>query len=687
LPNRNAFSLALSPEGTLFITDDEQRLWRWDASGKRWDLRNGKAITVVAGPLSTPWVVRTGGSIFAAGFFDELPGSKVKTVSVAMNNAALSQRSQASGMTATTATNVNASNEAPSGRPGEPLIFQKVGGAPRELAISAEGSIFAVNFDGSMLRWNNGRNAFIGFPGQFVRIAVDPDGNPWGITAKNEVFRHDGNDYRVINNILASDIAISFDGTVSVIGPQNFLYIYNEDTQRFDRLISPTEGEAPPRGKRVALDPQGVPWLILEDDFVTHCEKLRCTRTTTKAKDIDIGPEGSVFIVDSSNILRRWNQRAESFERISTIADPLSRVAVGPLGKPWLINAKDEAWSSAFFIRDESQDIRTAATSSTNTTTSSPPVFTFSSTIKFESVPYAPGFQNLVGLTAAPTGKIMALHLPIPPAQQFLVYEQNSKRFIDDVIPASPGGFGGQVERFALGPNDQLWGWINPVAGGQNGQIFLFKNNAWQEIFGVSDMGLAFPTPPPPDTRNLDLTVSSNGDVLVAGPDTGAAPNTNSTLYRFVAARNQFVAEVSQFAGDESAIAVEPSGSIWLVSNPTGADNRRRVYQYYNNSFVERPLPAGSTACNQPLTNIPKPALNNCIGIGANGSVFLIVAENNTGPAAKKLLRWNPSSIQWDKVNTTPAFTEIRYMTVAADGRPWIIADPGDATFRVYKGN
>ncbi len=687
LPDIMATSMAASPEGTIFVTDDEQVLWRWDSSGNRWDRSNGDAIFVAAGPLSTPWVVRSDGTIFAGGFFDEIPGSKVKTVSVATSNANQALNADAGWKTDPNGYVGNPDNRALSSVPGEAIVLQKVSNAPRELAIGADGSIFALNFDSLVLRWNNGRNEFLEFPGRFSHIAVAPDGNPWGINADREVFRHDGNDWRVVSNILATDISISFDGTVMVVGPQNFLYRFNEEQQRFERVLPLQEGEPPPRGKRVALDQKGVPWVILDNNFVAFCEKFVCARTTTKAKDIDIGPDGTLFIIDTNNKPRRWNQSEKSFERINTLADPLAHVAVGPLGKPWFINLKDETWSSAFFPRDETQDIKTVATTTSKTTTSSTPVFTFSQTLNFESVPYAPGFQNLVGLTAAPTGKIMALHLPLPPAQQFLVYDPNSKQFTNDVMPASPGGFGGQVDRFALGPNNQLWGWINPVAGGVNGQIFLFKNNAWQEIFGVRDMSLAFPTPPPPDTRNLDLTVSANGDVLVAGPDTGASPNTNSTLYRFVAARNQFVAEVSQFAGDESAIAVEPSGSIWLVTNPTGADNRRRVYQYFNNSFVERPLPAGSTACNQAFTNIPKPAINNCIGIGANGSVFLIVAEINTGSAARKLLRWNPSSIQWDKVNTTPAFTEIRYMTVATDGRPWIVADPGDAIFRVYKAN
>lgn len=677
-----AVSLTASPEGTIFATDNEQQLWRWGGFNKRWALQNGKASSVAAGPNNTPWVIRSNGDVFAAGFFNDSPESKVKTLSLASANAIRASQQTISDIS-NSDYNPSGGNQAPSSSPNEPLVFQKVTGAPRQLAIGAEGSVFGLNFDSSVLRWNNGRNSFLGFPGQFSRIAVTPDGDPWGINSKGEVFRHDGTDWRVVYNILATDIAISYDGTIMVIGPQNILQKYDEEEGRFARLFSSVENPLPLIGKRLAIDPQGTPWLILEDDFVAHCEKLTCVRTTTRARDIDIGPEGSIFIVDTDRVLRRWNIRGKSFDRISTIAGSIASVSVGPLGKPWLINTKSEVWSSAFFDRDESQDNITNATSTTNTTTNNTPVFTFTTTLQFQTVPYPLGFQFLSALAAGPSGTVIAMHGPFFPATPFLIYDENAKRFIDSVIPTSaPGEI---PDGLALGPSDELWAWNNPVAGSVDGHIRVYKNNAWLEIFGVNDMTLASPTPSPPDTRMLDLSISANGDVLVAGPDTGASPNIGSTLYRFNNTINQFVSEVSQFSGDESSIAVDPSGIIWLVSNPTGADTQRRVYQYVNNSFVERPLPAGMTACNQPYTNIPNPLIDGCISAGANGSIFILAAESTTGPAARKLLRWNPSGNQWDKVITSPAFTEIRYVAVASDGRPWLIADPGDATFRVYK--
>lgn len=687
-PEIAAADLALGPDGTAFVVDTEQSLWRWDRLGKRWERLNGAASAVAAGPRGIPWVIRTGGQIFASGFFDEMPDSQVATVSLAMANATkASTQNRTSSFGPQVVGTAAAGGGALQGNSNEALVFQKLAGAPRELAIGADGSVFAVNFDSALLRWNNGQNKFLGFPGQFTRIAVAPDGKPWGVTSKGEVFRHDGTDWRLVYNITASDVAVSYNGTVMVIGPQNYLYKFNNalEQPRFDRLSGPNENTAPPGGVRLALDPNGVPWVIQSDGYVARCDKLICTRLAVRARDIGIGPEGSVFIVDSSKTLSRWNERSQSFDRLVTIADPVDQVAVGPLGKPWVINSKFEVWSSAFFTRDESKDITTSATSSGNTTSSSTsPVFTFSSTLQFDAVAYnASQFPfSPIGIAASPTGKVLVLN-DIGQGTEILSYDATLRRLTSSAIPL-PDPQSNVIDGIALGRDETLWAWVNPIAQAINGRIWLRKNNAWQEISGVTDMSNTVVEPGLPNTRWLDLAAAADGRVMVAGPDTGAAPSTNSTLFRYSPTSNVFVKEVIQFAGDESAIALDPAGSTWLVSYPTGLDTRRRVYQFANNSFTERLLPSGMTPCNKLYTDVPRPTISGCIGAGANGAIFLLGVEP-PGPLARTLLRWNAASTQWDKIVTSPKFAEIKYVAVASDGRPWIIADPGDGNFRVYK--
>ena len=454
LPELAAKDLDIGPEGTVFVVDDEKYLWRWNANRKRWEHLNGEATSVAVGPNGTPWVTRRNGEILAAGFFDELPESKVSTVSAAMINAQKFNQDKLSFSPIDELGN-SSGKYALGSNPNERLEFQKLIGMPRELAIGADGSIFGINFDGNLLRWNNESNAFLGFPGQFNRIAVSPEGKPWGITIKGEVFRHDGDDWRKINNIAASDIAIGYNGIVMVIGPLNVLYQYNEDKQRFDRLSGPTEEDPLPVGLRVAVDPLGRPWVILADGFVARCEKLLCSRTEMQALDISIGPEGSVFIIDNNKALRRWNERNQSFDRLETIADPLKRVTVGPRGKPWIINAKSETWSSAFFPRDESQDISISLTSKGNT-----PVFSFSTRLTFEKVPTPYSTGTGYAIAAGSSGKVMALVQNPALAFKYLTYDVNRRQFLDTNIPAPPGGSPlGIATGLAIGPRDELWTW------------------------------------------------------------------------------------------------------------------------------------------------------------------------------------------------------------------------------------
>jgi hypothetical protein len=691
MPEIAASELAVGPEGTVFVVDGEKRLWRWDVSIKRWERLNGDATSVAVGPRGVPWVTRGTGDILAAGFFDELPESKVSTVSVAMANAekagGVSIGTQVGGGGTAVAGIGGGGNQAPKGNADELLAFQKLTGAPRELAIGADGSVFGINFDGSVLRWNNGRNSFLGFPGQLARIAVSPGGKPWGVTMKGEVFRHDGTDWRVIYNIVASDIAAGFDGTVMVVGPMDVLYKYNVAENRFDRLVGPTEDAVPPSGARVALDPKGLPWVIGRDGYVARCDLRVCTRTTQWAADIDIGPEGSVFIVDTGKVLRRWNEKTLSFDRLNTLADPVERVAVGPRGKPWLINTKNETWSSAFFPRDESGDITTSATSTASTTTSTTPVFSFSASMSFDEVTWTGGAITPYGFAAGPNGAIMVLHsLGVSPYFRLLSYDSAGKRFVNATTPL-PTNSGLPIDTLsgiAFGPGDALWLWVSPILAGQDGRIWTYKNNAWSEAVAGTATSMPeldiFASNMPNGYNPLTLAVGPDGTVLVAGPNTNIAFPYETKLWRYNPANNQFVANPVQFAGDEDTLTIDATGSVWVAKYDGTA------HQYIDNGFVERTLPAGTTVC---PTSGATPHTG-CISAGAGGAVFVLASESPF-LYSTKLLRWNAASLSWDKISTTPSFAaqDILHMIVAPDGRPWIVVDtvPGGppGPFKIYK--
>jgi len=48
-----------------------------------------------------------------------------------------------------------------------------VRGLSQQIAIGAEGSVFSINSEGKLQRWNNGQKRFRDLPGSLKQLAVD----------------------------------------------------------------------------------------------------------------------------------------------------------------------------------------------------------------------------------------------------------------------------------------------------------------------------------------------------------------------------------------------------------------------------------------------------------------------------------------------------------------------------------
>lgn len=652
LPELEAIELAIGPEGSVFVVGADKRLWRWDGAGKRWERLNGEAATVAVGPRGKPWIATPDATIYASAFFDELPDSKVNTVSVAAANAAKVSLggTPATGVVGQPGTG---SGGAAKGKPNEPLQYHKVAGTARDISIGADGSVFVVTFDGGLARWSNTRNAFVGFIGQFARIAVTPGGLPWGITTRGEVFRHDGIEWKQVRNIAAQDIAVGFDGTVIASGPQDTLYKYDPAIDSFIRL--PQIGDnAPPAGVRVAVDPAGKPWVIGSDGFVARCVSGACERLPIRARSIDIGPEGSVVIVDADRALKRWNPREEKFERIDGIADVVDLAAVGPRGKPWLLSAKSEVWASEFFMRDESRDAATAAVTATVQAQSAltgatvPPVFTFLINLTFDRITYPAGFfDNPPGFKLAinpVTGNPVIIDAA--PSFQFWNYNQVTRQWALDTTPGSLLTLlsGDIVRSFAIGKDGTYW--ISNSASGPAPRVYRRQGSQWIAVPGLSDC-------------QADECLYTPMTVAVGPDGTVYATSNGGRLYRYDTMLQRFVAlniPLPPDAGYLNYVGVDPNGRIWAAS--TVSD---KIYEHVGNAWV---------------TRLTLPSFGNCIdwretcfSIGANGSVYSKRIVSGDG----KLIRWNAGSQAWDVVSTSPDPGGGGDYAIGPDGRPWVI--------------
>lgn len=242
-----------------------------------------------------------------------------------------------------------------------------------DVGIGGDGTVFVVDSDGFFNLFSERDRKFSRFPGQIQAVAVDSKGNPWGVAPGGEVFRHDGSDWVEVGGAFgtARDIAINFKNQVFITNDEQQVFRFNETTGIF--ILYPGV-----RGARIAVDPRGRPWTVDRDGAVFRCDgEEGCTQTpVTKAQDIGIGPDGSIFLASVANALLRYNEREGGFEFLPRVGSGVRVVDVGPRGRPWVIDVDGRLYASAFFKRDETDDAEKERSTRTETSTLPTIVFT-----------------------------------------------------------------------------------------------------------------------------------------------------------------------------------------------------------------------------------------------------------------------------------------------------------------------
>jgi len=259
-----ARDIALGGTDVVMIADAEGQVRTWNGSQKTWVVVPGvkDAISLGVTPEGKAWVVVPGGAIWTNGSIvsaDAPQDAAAATVpqaavSVAKVSAAKvdapsepvpttppapvpsgatggGETASVTGSSTTTAASDPATNTTKN-----KITFVNTLKSASTLAIGADGSVFALSVGGNVLRWSNKKKTFDSFPGTLVRIAVDKDGHPWGVSALGRIFRHDGARWRQIPNITAVDIAIGYDGTVIVANATGRLYKLNGAQTRFELI-------------------------------------------------------------------------------------------------------------------------------------------------------------------------------------------------------------------------------------------------------------------------------------------------------------------------------------------------------------------------------------------------------------------------------------------------------------------
>jgi hypothetical protein len=576
-------------------------MYRWNRGKQGWTIVAGvhSALTVGVGPEDKPWFVSTDGGILASDLFEEK--SKPRTV-----------KAKASGAKSRTSLAVAVTSH-------EPLSFVRVSGYAQQVAIGTQGSVFITGQDGKLARWSELSKAFVEFPGVLSRIAVDPQGRPWGLSG-GLIYHFDGSRWNLISGT-ATDIAVGYDGTVMIADAQHRLYRYSPDQNRF--WVMPSQFQ----GSQIAVAPRGNPWTIREDHSIYRCSQEGCVRTPLEGSSIAIGPDGSVFMTGLDQHLYRWDAAHLTWALIDTpiaVAD----VAVGPFGRPWVVDKNGEIYASRFFHRDERNDAAETAVAAYQSSSSPVSTFTFTKSLVFIRVAFPAG-KTLTDIHVGANGRVY-----VDTPDELYRYDSQARRFaLDPVQSGGASQHSGTAET-----NGRLW-----IASG----YYCFR----QATLGGATFEEPWLEGGVGQDICYDLAVGANDSVFAAiRPYPGIG---NGNLYRYNETKHVFTLFSDVFDFTYSHVAVSPDGDPWVITS----DNK--LWRYDGKQFVA-------------VAGFSKLQIDNAkrIAIGPTGAVYLVTTS-------AQLYKWNNTNQSFDRVNRN----EVSKVAVDADGRPWIISS-GNMVFR-----
>jgi hypothetical protein len=624
-----ARELAVSSNGTVFAVDKDGTLQRRSQGSNAWEPEPAppNLAAIAFDPQGLPWAARLNGAIVTRAVLPPGQAIRFEVSTAGEGGITFNKRSTRGG--GTTASGASRALLRAAVTTVNNPIAQSTDPAPFEwtdtlvnassLAIAGrDGSVFALDASGNLGRWSNAQRQFLAYPGAFLKVAVEADGNPWGINQFGRLFRRNVTEWRQVRGS-ASDFAIGVNGQIFATTSDGALFQYDRPS---DGLL-PLPGALPLFS--VAVGPDGVPWALLKDGTVVRCPTSACQRFQKTARSLAVGPEGSVFIVTPDNVLWRLNKALTDWELIPVLGLKVASVAVGPRGRPWVITDTGRVFASAFFPRDESTDLLEASTTPPTPQGSGDvaPVlaspgavgFVFSKSLTFQSIPTLP---NTGGISLGPDGTVLMFSFQTFPIG--LVRYNKAKNVFESVTGLPPGV---NIRHAKVGPDGKMW----IIDADFDGRIYHQVSGSNYEI-------LQLPVPP------TFFDGSANRSINIAPDGTVYAIDTAGTVYRRSVGASGFSKLIS---GSYKNLAITRPGDVWVI------DNSDVVRQIVNGVAQRRPSNQDTTALD--------------IAGSADGSLYI----TNIGLSGVNPMRWNVNSQAFDRV-TQPA----DFVGVEPNGRPWI---------------
>ncbi|MQA38949.1 hypothetical protein [Rugamonas aquatica] len=331
-PGIRAVSLGVGPEGTVYATTAELGIYWLDPREGQWKPATGKALRIAVGPQGAPWAIGANSEVLASAFFLQEDERRVARQTAAQQPAA----PVLSFVPAPPASVLASSNK--------PLAYTRVDGRYIDIGVGGDGSVFAVGSEGGLYCYNPEDQRFLlASTGAARRVATAAGATPWLVNAGQDVSYFDRG-WHAVADFKASDIAVAQNGGVFAV-EANSQQIYRYAAQEgVFTLARDANGTAFPKALKVAPVSNTMVWIIAPDQQVLRCTGNSCIAQGVSARDIGIGPEGSVMIVDLMGGVRRYDFKALAFKPAGGAARELS---VGPQGLPWLVDAEGAAQAAS----------------------------------------------------------------------------------------------------------------------------------------------------------------------------------------------------------------------------------------------------------------------------------------------------------------------------------------------------
>lgn len=348
LYQQKAQSIAVGPDGSVWIVSDRSQLMRLETNGKFKQVQTPghTPLKVAVGPNGFPWVVASNNIALASTYFERDEGGDRST----------SASTSASGTTGSGTTGGVTSLSISSFIFSKSLKFETVSHSSLsaascpDLEASSEGVVWAKNNGAKLEVYSAAKRKFVTEDTGFDNWDLDdydlaPNGDVWALTLNPStgLFRERNGtrkEYSVTGTTGYNDISVAADGTVYVvvfISGIRYLYFKAPNLEVFKKF-STFSGV-----RTVDIGPGGSIWIVDKDLQVRQWDGqafVKITSVTFNAVDLAISKtNGTVYLIENStSALHKWNAANKSFDKVIGTTVNFDSLAVDGDGRPWICN-------------------------------------------------------------------------------------------------------------------------------------------------------------------------------------------------------------------------------------------------------------------------------------------------------------------------------------------------------------